>query len=80
MVYKIYVYKSISNNNNLASLNYKIDDEFLLIPNFDKDKLSYTLNVAGNIRKIEFNAISEDRMAVVAGNGVYYLKDRKSVV
>ena len=74
VVYKIYVYKSISNNNNLASLNYKIDDEFLLIPDFDKDKLSYTLNVAGNIRKIEFNAISEDKMAVVSGNGVYYLK------
>ena len=74
IVYKIYVYKNISDNNNLASLNYRIDEEFLLMPDFDKNKLAYTLNVAGNIRKIEFNATSEDKMAVVAGNGVYYLK------
>lgn len=73
VVYKIYAFKNVSTNNNLESILYKTEEEFETVPDFNKDKTTYEINVSSETRKIEIQANPEDMDASVSGNGIYYL-------
>lgn len=67
--YKINVTRDASSNNDLSDL--KIDGT--TIDNFNKDELSYSINVLNNVDKITISADVIDETALVSGTGVINL-------
>ena len=80
VVYKIYAYKNISDNNYLSSLSYKVADDFVSVPNFVKTNLKYTVNVSSDTRKIEIDGVAEDKNSLVSGKGIYYLNTGSNII
>lgn len=63
---------SYSSNNNLKNLSV---DGYQLTPNFDKNKLEYSLELENNIRSINVRAEKEDSKASIKGGGTYSLNE-----
>lgn len=63
---------SYSSNNNLKVLSV---DGYQLTPNFDKNKLEYSLELENDIRSINVRAEKEDSKASIKGGGNYSLNE-----
>ena len=68
--YTVIVNKSLSNDSSLSFLGIS-DGE--LTPEFDKDTLSYTVDVDSDVEEITLLGIATNKYATVSGNGNYNL-------
>lgn len=66
-----------SNNTNLKTL---IVEGFSLTPSFNKDKTSYTLDIAKDVTKLNIKAEPEDEKSTVTVQGNENLKDGENVI
>ena len=64
------VNKSLSSDNSLSFLGISDGD---LTPEFDKDNLSYTVEVDSEVEAITILGIATNKYATVTGNGNYNL-------
>lgn len=67
--YTINVYREPSTNNYLSDL--KVDNQS--ISNFNREKLSYSMNVTNDVTQLEVLGTPEDSNATVVGNKTWYL-------
>ncbi len=72
--YQIKVNKKASSNNDLSNIIVKDNDkQYTLTPSFDKEQLSYNIDVPYNIDKVTIEAIKENSYSNVIGDGEEYL-------
>ncbi len=76
-VYEIVVNKEEDTNNYLKEINLSSG---AFNETFNKETLSYTLNVSGNVQNITINGIPESEFSVVKGNGTYALIGGENII